>query len=153
MRYKYSPSLCNNRRKMKANRFGEIVVGFSLVNREKFARKLLRPVETVDAVQVEDQLRDIFKVSSRLLYEIVVSGLLYGIPSDSYFLNIKLGEATLHDYMTNERTTFKLIPQFISSWQVASDVAAGLDFMHLNKLHHRDLKPANSRPLVLQSLM
>ena len=102
---------------------------------------------------MEGQLRAISELCLRLLHQDIVSIRSCGIMSDTYFIDMGFRDPTLHDYMTNKPTAFEVIPQPVNCWEIATNIAAGLYFIHSNKLAHRDLEPNNGRPVAFLSLM
>lgn len=62
-----------------------------------------------------------------------------------YYIDMELGQGSLEDYI---RRTFLHDPDRIpifQIWQIMRQIAAGVKFIHQNRMIHRDLKPANGK--------
>ena len=68
-----------------------------------------------------------------------------------YYVDMELGRHSLYNYI---RTRFHSTPQDLPStaevWNILSQLASGIEYMHKRGVFHRDIKPDNRTPPFLQ---
>jgi serine/threonine protein kinase len=133
-----------------------------------FARKLIR-VSRHNRASVENESRIVSSLAERGGHPNIVAvlnqGWLVGA-GGIYFIDMELGDLTLHDYIeyhTSSSSSMEGFPlplfstgfvqkscsrfqRFHNIWIVGRDVVRGLEFLHSHDYVHRDLKPSNGTP-------
>jgi serine/threonine protein kinase len=130
-----------------------------LLIRQYFARKILHFLTEADKIVVEKEQRNITKLFASSiphpnLIHVFRNGPLtaskcpppYNI-RPCYYIDMELGGRSLNDYIW---TRFHLVPQNLpspaESWNILSQLASGIEYMHERGVFHRDIKPQNCPP-------
>jgi serine/threonine protein kinase len=134
-----------------------------------FARKLIR-VSNENRASVENEAFIVSSLGEHGGHSNIVAVLKQGWLVGSggvYFIDMELGDLTLHDYIeyhsapSTSMEGFSLPPFSVgfvqkrcdelqrihNIWIVGRDVACGLEFLHSHGYVHRDLKPSNGTPV------
>jgi serine/threonine protein kinase len=152
----------------------EVFPSFSLLTVKAFARKIVRQIGQVTKSDIENESRVVKLLMENGGHENIVTILSHGFIQsfDYYYIDMELCDMTLKDYIdywagSKElplETSLDLAPSVICNdcslllqmrnvWAIASQIAAGLEFMHSHHQIHRDLKPGNGNAIQSAALI
>ena len=127
-----------------------------LLIRQFFARKILHFLTEADKIVVENEKRNITKLASSIPHPNLIHVFRHGVLTTSrppynirpcYYIDMELGCRGLDNYI---RTRFHSVPQNLpspaESWNILSQLASGIEYMHERGVFHRDIKPENCPP-------
>ena len=130
-----------------------------LLIRQFFARKILLYRRDAEKIVVENERRNITTLfASSIPHPNLIHVFRHNFLTTSkcpppynirpcYYIDMELGRRNLADYI---RTRFHTDPQNLpspaESWNILSQLASGIEYMHERGVFHRDIKPDNCPP-------
>ena len=128
------------------------------VDLQVFARKIIRPFGDFTTEDVEAELRNISKLCTESRDKNIVAVFKHGrLTHEYYYIDMQFCEINLDTYIYRQWSSEMKgkLPQFTDSvvpeirmqqvWEIMTDIASGVAFIHSQSHIHRDLKPRNGR--------
>lgn len=130
-----------------------------LVNSKVFARKIIRPFGDTTSECIEKELQTTSKLCLQNPHQNIVTVFKHGMLDREYYhIDMQFCELNLDTYIYRRWSTELegKLPEFTGPhvpsevrmsqfWEIMTDIARGLEFIHLQKVIHRDIKPRNSK--------